>query len=53
MHKGGGLMTAVAIWSTTVLGIFVFDTRGRLRLYVSAETSVDTLVHDLKVLFRE
>ncbi len=33
--------------------IFVFDTRGRLRLYASADAEVDSLVHDLKVLLRE
>ena len=34
-------------------GIFVFDTQGRLRLFMSAETQIDAMVHDLKVLLRE
>jgi protein SCO1 len=33
--------------------IFVFDTRGRLRLYMRGDTTVDVIVHDLKVLLSE
>ena len=33
--------------------VFVFDTTGRLRLYVNTDTEVEVLVHDLKVLLKE
>jgi protein SCO1/2 len=33
-------------------GVFVFDTEGRLRLYVNANATADTLARDLKVLLK-
>lgn len=33
--------------------IFVFDTKGRLRLYVDTQLSVDAIVSDLKALLKE
>lgn len=34
-------------------GIFVFDTQGRLRLFMGPTLSVDAMVHDLRLLLRE
>lgn len=34
-------------------GIFVFDTRGRLRLFMGQSLSVDAMVHDLGLLLHE
>lgn len=34
-------------------GIFVFDTQGRLRLFMGARIWVDAMVHDLKLLLRD
>lgn len=34
-------------------GIFVFDTRGRLRVFMGANIWVDAMVHDLKLLLDE
>jgi protein SCO1/2 len=34
-------------------GIFVFDTRGRLRLFMGDKVEVDSMVHDLKLLLNE
>ncbi|MBU0588344.1 MAG: SCO family protein [Gammaproteobacteria bacterium] len=34
-------------------GIYAFDTRGRLRLYISNDKSVEDITHDVAVLLRE
>jgi protein SCO1/2 len=34
-------------------GIFVFDTQGRLRLFMGSKIWVDAIVHDLKLLLSE
>lgn len=34
-------------------GIFVFDARGRLRLFMGPNIWVDAMVHDLQLLLRE
>lgn len=34
-------------------GIFVFDTRGRLRLFMGQSLTVDAMVHDLELMLRE
>lgn len=34
-------------------GIFVYDPRGRLRLYMSPDIAADSIVHDLKLLLDE
>ena len=34
-------------------GIFVFDTQGRLRVFIGARVGVDAMVHDLKLLLNE